>query len=153
MRKLLVFLFLFTTIYTASAQRSSVNWLNTEQLEEKYYLEPKPILIFLETSWCKICKMQLNTTFANDSVVKKVNDNFYAFTLNAENKDSLSFFNRSYRFNTAEKFHDLALYFGKHNNRMEFPTTVILDEKLQLLFRKAALVNSVEMLELLEGVE
>jgi len=63
------------------------------------------------------------------------------------------FFNRSYRFNTVERFHDLALYFGKHSNRMEFPTTVSLDDKLQLLFRKAALVYSVEMLQLLKGVE
>jgi hypothetical protein len=36
---------------------------------------------------------------------------------------------------------------------MEFPTTVILDDMLQLLFRKAALVNSVEMLQLLKAVE
>ena len=138
----------------ASAQKNTgVNWLSAEELEQSYYQEPKAILIFLTTSWCKICKMQKNTTFANDSVIRWMNKTVYAFKLDAESKDSLSFFNRIYTFNTAEKFHDLALYFGKNNKQIVFPSTVLLDNKLQIWFRKTALINSTEMIEILKVVE
>jgi thioredoxin-related protein len=139
------------TLSFAFAQKNTeVNWLSSQELQQSYYQEPKPILIFLETSWCKICKMQNNTTFANDSVIRYLNETVYAFKIDAENKDSISFFNRTYHFNAAEKYHELALYFGKYENQILFPTTVILDEKQQVWFRKSALITSVELIEILQ---
>jgi uncharacterized protein YyaL (SSP411 family) len=133
----------------AFAQSKTVDWLSVKELEQRYYKEPKPVLIFLETDWCKVCKMQLHTPFQNDSVVNQLNKSFYSFKLNAEHKGSIRFFNRTYQYNNAERLNELGIYLGENNKRIEFPTTVILDNKLQPIFRKEALLSATELLELI----
>lgn len=133
----------------AFTQNKTVEWLSAQELEQRYYKAPKPILIFLEADWCKICKMQLNTTFKNDSIVERLNKFYYPFKLNAEDKESIRFFKRTYHYNNAEKLHELAIYLGEQNKRIEFPTTVILDHKLQPIYRKASLVRSAELMDLI----
>ena len=135
-----------TLVFT---QNKTVEWLSAQELEQRYYQAPKPILIFLETDWCKICKMQINTTFKNDSIVEQLNEFYYSFKLNAEHKDSIRFFKRTYQYNNVEKLNQLAIYLGEKNIRIEFPITVILDQKLQPIFRKASLVSSEELMKLI----
>ena len=74
------------------AQDATIDWLSFEELEEKYRMKPKPMLLFLYTDWCKYCKIQENTTFKDEEIVEIMNKEVYAVKFNAESKEEFIFF-------------------------------------------------------------
>ena len=133
----------------ASAQSQNINWLSAEQLTTRFKKEQKPILVFLNTSWCKFCRMQESTSFTDSLVVTELNKNYYAFKLDAESKQIQNFFGKEYGFNSDGGFHELAIYLGSSEGKLEFPTTILLNQRLEPIFKKHALVNIEEMRKVL----
>ncbi len=143
--RLLIFLVLSITTRISIAQEAKVNWLSFEELATQFKEEQKPVLIFIYTDWCKYCKMQKNTTFKDTFVVTTLNEKYYVLKLNAEREETVSFFGREYTFNQQDGFHGLATYLGKTDNKLEFPTTLILNKQLEVVFRESSLVNRKEI--------
>lgn len=150
--KQLFFVFTFSLLIWNSsiAQQTTINWLSFEELAVHFEKEQKPILVFLHTDWCKYCKMQENTSFSDSSIIQILNQNYYTVRLNAESKDPLQFFGRSYEFDIESGYHQLATYLGSLEGKLEFPTTLILNKRLEPNFKKAALIGISEMTELLD---
>ncbi|KXX68763.1 thioredoxin [Flammeovirga sp. SJP92] len=115
--------------------QDKIEWLSFEEAITKSKKEPRKILIDVYTDWCGWCKKMDRSTFSDPSIVKYVNENYYAVKLNAESRKAIQFQGSTYNFAQQGRrgYHELAatLLDGK----MSFPTTVfiIVDKKEQLL--------------------
>jgi len=127
---------------------TQINWKSTESIEQEFQNRPKYIMVYIHTDWCKICKMQENTVFADDSLSQMINDRFYPLELDAETKTPVIFFGRSYAAATNNSHHEMARYFGSIDGQLSFPTTLILDSRFQVVFRKSGLLSKEGWFEL-----
>jgi thioredoxin-related protein len=128
MQKVIKFVVLFLFLSAAWSfiipKKEKVNWLSVAEFNEVYSKSPKPILIDVYTDWCGWCKVMDRETYEKETVVKYINEHYYAVKLNAESKDSLEWAGKKYGYNKEYKSNELAVYllFGQ----MSFPTTVFL---------------------------
>ena len=130
---ILVFLFSIETL------SQEIKWIS---LEDAVYLQeasPRNILIDVYTNWCGPCKSLDRITFSNKSVIKYINDNFYAVKFNAEGNDIINF--KGYEFtnpnynpsksNRRNSSHQLTRSLGVS----AYPTIVFLDKSSNLVHR------------------
>ena len=115
------------------AEPVNVHWLTLDEALEKCKTEKRKIFIDVFTDWCGWCKRMDETTFTDPSVAQYLNDHFYAVKFNAEQTGDILFHNKTYRFknNGGRGCHELAAEWL--NNRLSFPTSVFLDENLNLI--------------------
>lgn len=119
-------------------EAQTVQWTSFEDLNDSLRKERRPLLIFIHTDWCKYCKMMELKTFTAPELAKKLNQQFYCLSLNAEQAKTIPFLNKKYTFkptgvNTG--VHELAELLGTEKGRLTYPTTVFFDQNLQLLSR------------------
>jgi thioredoxin-related protein len=117
---------------TATAPlEDKVQWLSIEQAQELNKKNPRKIFVDVYTDWCGWCKKMDKTTFANPTVAKYINKNYYAVKMDAEQAGNIIFKGQVYTFNERSNTHNLAIeWLG---GQMSYPTTVYLDEKLNLI--------------------
>jgi thioredoxin-related protein len=127
-----------------------IHWLSFEELNERLRLQPKPILIFIHTDWCKYCALQDHNTFGEKALSDQLNKDYYALRLNAETEETITFLNRKYE-GGAEQYHELAQMLGKSEGQLIFPTTLLLSEGLQLKHRLTGFATAEELRSLLES--
>ncbi|MBI34281.1 MAG: thioredoxin family protein [Flavobacteriales bacterium] len=130
MKKLIVLLFWTISLNTLGQE---INWVTFDELPSLSQKEPKPVMVFIHTDWCKYCLMQEKVTFRDSSVVSQLNENYYCIKLNAESNEKIYFLNRMYtkKGNT----HSLSWVLGAQNNELTFPTTVALSPQFQITNR------------------
>ena len=109
----------------------AITWLTLEQAEEACKKKPRKIFIDVYTDWCGWCKKMDATTFSDPNVAKYVNEKYYAVKMNAESPESIIFKEKVYKYNASRRANDLAIAFL--NGEMSYPTTVFVDEKLNVI--------------------
>lgn len=123
-----LFFILFITAVFSSFQKKlpkeTIQWITLEEAEMKYKQEPRPVLVDLYTDWCGWCKVMDKKTYSNPSLIKYLNQKFYAVKLNAETKKDVTWNGKTYSFNPAYKTNDIALTLTK--GELAYPTTVFL---------------------------
>ena len=110
-------------------------WTSIAHLGDSLRANPKPLMVFIYTDWCKYCKMQENITFKDSEVIDLLKDNFYCLKIDAEDERTLTFMGRNYGPATGGDFHPLAIMLGKENGKLLFPTTVFYFPNNQLIQR------------------
>lgn len=113
----------------AETNKKKIEWIQFEDLDAKMKIEPRKIYIDVFTDWCHWCKVMDKNTLSNKNVVDYLNGNFYCIKLNAESKNDIMFQNKKYLYNKELKAHDLAIELLK--GQLSFPTSIIIDEKLE----------------------
>ena len=137
--KKLLFLFIFFGCFTIygqeSAEKEVLNIFTFEEVEKLHPLNPKPLLVFIYTDWCKICRGMKRTTFKNRKVQQLLNKKFYFVMLNGEEKKDITFFGKTFRYkptgtNTGK--HELANELATKEKKIAYPTSIILNTKFEI---------------------
>lgn len=113
--------------------QEKIKWYTIEQVQKLNEDQPKKIFVDVYTDWCGWCKKMEATTFQDPKIIKQLNENFYAVKLNAEGKEEIRFKNRIYKYvpQGQRGYHELAAAFL--NGKLSYPTSVYLDENLDLI--------------------
>ena len=147
---------LYITVIFLWAIPSGFAQLKTYTFEEAEKLSkenPKPLVIFIRTSWCNYCKMMENSTFKKPEIITLLNTNFYFISLDAESKEDIHFNNRIFSFkpngqNTG--IHELATALATINSQVSYPTLAILQSDFSIVFQKHSFLNSKQLQAILE---
>lgn len=140
--KKLVLALLFAVSLNCVAQ--DINWVSFDSLPSLSKKEPKPVMVFIHTDWCKYCLMQEKITFKDSLIVSELNENYYCLKLNAESNEQIYFLNRMYTKNGNN--HSLSWVLGAQNNELTFPTTVLLSPQFQITNRWVGYLSKEQLL-------
>ncbi|WP_131450911.1 thiol:disulfide interchange protein [Chryseobacterium sp. FH1] len=112
-----------------------------ESLPEKL---DKPILIYIKTDWCSICKIQKYQMEKDLELKNLLDENVYFITFNPEKyKESIKFFVENYNYisNGNSGIHELAVEISL-NKKPVYPSWILIDKDGKVLFRNEGLVNN-----------
>jgi len=135
-----IFKFIFILFIVGSLNSNSygqeqnlVKWYTIEEVQELIKKEPKKIYIDMYTDWCGWCKVMDKKTFTNESVADHLNNNFYAVKFDAESKESVNFKGQTFKFvaQGSRGYNELAA--ALMQGKMSYPTSVFLDENLNVI--------------------
>jgi len=113
---------------------AKINWMTWQEVAEAQKKEPRKVVVDVYTGWCGWCKRMDAATYEHPQVVKFINDNFYAIKFDAETREEISFGGKTYKFvpQGYRGYHELAA--DILNGQMSYPTTVYIDEKMNVIF-------------------
>jgi len=129
----ILFLFTILSAHTISAQE--VSWLSWSEAAELASSEENPKKIFVDvyTDWCGWCKKMDKDTFQNAEVAAYMEANFYMVKLDGEGKEPIEYKGKTFNFIPSGRrgYHEFAA--ALMGGKMSYPTTVFLDEKMDML--------------------
>ena len=113
--------------------QDKVKWYTMEEVQKKNAENPKKIFIDVYTEWCGWCKKMDATTFTDPKIIKILNEDFYAVKLDGEGSEAIIFKDKEYKFvpQGRKGYHELAA--ALMNGKLSYPTTVYLDENLNMI--------------------
>ena len=130
---LVAVLIIYLSNQTFAQEKKSVQWYTIEEVQAKMKEEPRKIYIDMYTDWCGWCKVMDKKTFTNEDVANSLNTEFYAVKFDAEGKESVEFRDQTFNFvaQGSRGYHELAA--ALMQGKMSYPTSVFLDENLNLI--------------------
>jgi thioredoxin-related protein len=149
MKKTILLLFFFGYFSTnAQSKNRDLQIFTFPEVEKLQQLNPKPVLVFIYTDWCKICHGMKKKTFKNEGIISVLNDHFYFVNLNAEDKNNITFLEKTFVYKpsgTASGMHELAKELGSIEGKIRYPTTTILNSDFEIDIQLSEYVNSNKM--------
>lgn len=116
---------------------------------------PKKIVFFIHTDWCKYCFKMKETTLKNKHVIQLLNDHFYYISLNAEQKENITFNQQQFKYipnSTHSGVHELAKALGTINQKISYPTLSILNSSYEIIFQYNQYLEANQLQEILEEI-
>ncbi len=127
--------FLFLGMLYLSANAQEVNWLSWNETTKLAETDknPKKVFVDIYTDWCGWCKKMDKDTFQNEEVAAYMEKNFYMVKMDGEGKEPIEYKGKTYKFVPSGRkgYHELAA--SLMQGRMSYPTTVFLDEEMNML--------------------
>lgn len=113
--------------------KGEIQWISIEEAFAKNKKVPRKLLIDVYTDWCGWCKVMDKNTFREAKVAEYINRKFYAVKLDAEQRAPIKLGDQNFVFvpQGQKGYHQLAA--SLMNGQMSYPTTVFLDEKLEMI--------------------
>jgi thioredoxin-related protein len=150
----ILFIFIMHSFISLSQTKESDLIVHSfSEIEQLQKINPKPIVIFTYTDWCKICFGMKKTTFTNKEILKTLNEKFYFVKLNAEKNKDIIFLGRKFKFISSGNktgIHQLAKELASIKGKMSYPTTTILNSKFEIDIQLPGYVNAKKMMLILE---
>lgn len=146
--------FLALPILSYSQKTNTINWLNFEQLEDSLAIKPKKTFIYFYADWCLYCKKMEQNAFKNAEIIEKLNSDFYAVKMNAENTDTITFEGQKFYNQQAESMrngiHQIPLLLASREDfEFSLPVILILDEKFRVKNREFEYLTTKKLMELI----
>ena len=110
---------------------NGIQWVSFEEAVKLSEKKPKKIFIDVYTHWCGWCKKMDATTFKDETVIKYINENYYAVKLNAETKDTINFRDKQFKYVADYKANELAI--SLLSGKMGYPSYVLMDETFTIM--------------------
>lgn len=127
----LVFILVLFQSFEQKSVPTTLKWISFEEAVALQSKEPRKILIDVYTDWCGWCKKMDKQTYTDESVIQHLNDKYYLVRLNAEQKEDIVYKDKVFKYKTEYKANELAV--SLLNGQMSYPTTVFLDENMNML--------------------
>lgn len=110
-----------------------IKWYSIEEADSMMKIEKRKVYIDVYTDWCGWCKVMERKTFTDPEIIELLNTEFYAVKLNGEGKEDITFKNKTFKYveKGRSKYHELAA--ALMNGKMSYPTSVFLDENLNMI--------------------
>jgi thioredoxin-related protein len=127
---------------------SQIKTYQFSQIDSLQKVEQKKVLVFIHADWCKFCQTMKNTTFKNDSIIDKLNNQFYFIDFNAEEKNDISFNGHSFKYNPTginTGIHALAEQLATVDNKVAYPTLCFLNVDNEIIFQHNQFINSTDL--------
>jgi thioredoxin-related protein len=154
MKKSILILFLFMLeIPSGFAQLKTYSF---EEVEQLCLHKPKPIVVFVHTSWCKYCKMMENITFKDQQLINVLNTSFYFVVLDAESTNDITFNKHTFKFKPSGPstgIHELATALATIDNQVVYPTITIIDANYSILFQKQSYLKAKDLISILGKIK
>jgi thioredoxin-related protein len=93
----------------------------------------KKILLFVYADWCSWCKKMEKEFYGRSDVAKYLNENYYPVKLNADSPNDIIFNGKTYKYIRQKEGNYHQFVAALMNNRLSFPTNVIMDNNLEIL--------------------
>ncbi len=125
-------------------------WHDIESLDALQKNEPRKVIVDIYTDWCKWCHVMDEQTFSDPDLISYLNQQFYMIKLNAETKKDLDFKGQTYSFKNGARrgHHTLASLLS--DNRLSYPSFVILDSHLNKIDITRGYKNAVQFKKYLD---
>ena len=138
--------FLLFVIPSGFAQLKNYSF---EQIDSLQTIQKRKIVVFIHTDWCKYCQAMKNITFKNKEVIKKLNEEFYFITLNAEEKRTITFNSKQFIYKSNGNsigIHELAYELANINKQTTYPTICVLNVQNEIIFQENNYLPTKELL-------
>ncbi|MFC4685610.1 thiol:disulfide interchange protein [Epilithonimonas pallida] len=136
--KLLTSLLLMTFGILHSQELKTYSFQNLpEKLE-------KSTLIYMKTSWCSICKIQMHQIEKDPELKNQMNEKVYFIIFDTEkSKEKIEFFGKTYQYisNGNAGIHELALELAR-NKKPVYPTWILINSAGKVLFYQEGLIDN-----------
>ena len=104
----------------------------------------KPILIYMKTDWCSICKIQKHKMEKDSELKNLMNEKVYFITFNPEKyKESITFFGENFNYisNGNSGIQELAVELSL-NKKPVYPSWILINSEGKILFRQEGLIDN-----------
>jgi thioredoxin-related protein len=122
---LLVSIIIFTPIFS----QNKIKWNSWDHLSNKVDKGDRKFLVYFYYDGCKWCKVMEESTLSDDQIAKFINNNFYAYKMNALSSGKLMVADKTYTTVRIDKFDFNELAVELLSGNMSFPAVVFMNEK------------------------
>ncbi len=135
---------------SALAQLHNYTFAELDSIQKN---DPKFMVVFIHTDWCKYCQAMMNTTLKDGQVISKLNEYFLFTSLNAEHKSDIIFNSQTWKFipnGNNSGTQELANALGTINGKLSYPTICILNDQYEIIFQHDSFMDAKNLLEVLQ---
>ena len=151
MRKLLITITIILSLRTTAQLKT---W-SFREVDSMIRISPKPVFVFIQTSWCSYCYLMKERTLKNDKIIALLNERFYFLSFDAEEKKDIIFRGHRFKFKPSGNntgLNQLAADLGSINGRIAYPAICILNNRDEILLQKNGFLSPSQLLPLLTAV-
>ncbi len=151
-KKLFFVVLLIIGLLQSVASKAQLKVLSINQLEYAMKDKPKPVVVYLHTSWCSYCSLMERKVWKNNDVINRLNNDFYFVRLSAEEQEAIIFQGKQYSFKKngiKGGTHELVYVFSSKNS---YPTIVFLNQTLEKLYEYNGYLKVEHLLLLLNNL-
>ena len=125
----LLIVFNLALLSLSGFSQEKVKWYTIEEATALNKKEPRKMMIDIYTDWCGWCKVMDKNTYSQEVIADYLNKNFYPVKFNAEDKDSVAFLGKTYKFvpQGSRGYNELAAALLK--GKLAYPSIVFIDEQ------------------------
>ncbi|MEM9921079.1 MAG: DUF255 domain-containing protein [Bacteroidota bacterium] len=142
--------FTYTQKVVEPAAAETVKWYTWEEAIEANKKNPKKMMIDIYTSWCGLCKVMDRKTFSDPEVAKKLNEEFYAIKLNAEQKDEIIFNEHTFQYVKQGRKGVHMLAYSLLDGQLSYPSIVFMDETVKRIMISKGFKNAPDFMKELQ---
>lgn len=103
----------------------------------------KPILIYMKTSWCSVCKIQMHQVENDPELRTLLNENVHFIIFDAEKtEEKIELLGKTYDYipNGTSGIHELAIELSSKRKPV-YPTWIVMDANGKILFYHEGLID------------
>ncbi|APG60878.1 thioredoxin family protein [Christiangramia salexigens] len=154
--KKLIFLLAIISSQLVFPQKSEINWIGFEALDDSLKVQEKPVVVYFYTDWCVYCKKMDRHAFKDPEIVNELNKDFYAVKMNAETTEAIEFDGQVFVNKQAENkrngIHQIPLLIAsREDKQFSLPAVLVLDKDFRIRKRSFEYLTSERMKELIKG--